>query len=123
MVIAGVTAAATAFIATHNPHVPGALGYCPLYAATGLYCPGCGGTRAVYDLAHGDVASAMSMNPVFTLAVPVLAILWVRWFMFTRGKATKAWNLPQWFYPVMAVGLVAFAILRNTPMFAPYLAP
>src|SRR5690606_35270994 len=109
--------------ALNNPHVPGALGYCPLRFHNGLFCPGCGGSRAVYDLAHGDVVGAMGMNPVFTLAVPVLAILWVRWLLFTRGRPTRAWNLPEWFYPALAGGLVAFAILRNTPMFAPYLAP
>ena len=120
---AGIVAAGTVFIAMNNPHVPGALGACPLLSTFGFYCPGCGGTRAVYDLSHGDVVGAMSMNPLFTLSVPLLAILWLRWLAFSRGRPTKSWNVPEWVYPVFAIVTLLFFVLRNVPLFAPYLAP
>jgi hypothetical protein len=121
--VASVTAIATAYIATHNPHVQGALFVCPFHAATGLWCPGCGGTRAVYDLAHGDVAGALSMNLLFTLAVPLLGVLWFRWFARGQGLRFKDWpftTTAAWILPGV---IVLFAVLRNLPTFAPYLAP
>jgi hypothetical protein len=122
-VVAGVAAAGTLYIASHNPHTPGATYECPLYAATGLYCPGCGGTRAVYDLAHGDVAGAMSMNPLFTVAVPLLAVLWIRWVLRGQGVTLREWPFPTWAAIALPVVIFGFAILRNIPIFAPYLAP
>ncbi len=121
--VAGVTAVATAYIATHNPHVQGALYVCPLHAATGLYCPGCGGTRAVYDLAHGDLTGALSMNLLFALAVPLLGVLWLRWFARGQGVRLRDWPFSVtagWILPGI---IVLFTVLRNTPMFAPFLAP
>jgi hypothetical protein len=114
---------ATGLIAANNPHITGSLGVCPLFAATGLYCPGCGGTRAVYDLAHGDVAGAMTMNPLFTLCVPLLAVLWVRWAMRSQGVALRPWPFPDWLGFAIPGVIVAFTVLRNLPPFAPYLAP
>jgi len=121
--VAAITAAGTGYIATHNPHIPGSTFVCPLWATTGMYCPGCGGTRAVYDLAHGDVVGALSMNPLFTLAVPLLGVLWVRWVLRGQGVALKEWPFPVWLAYVIPSVIVAFAVLRNVPLFAPYLAP
>lgn len=114
---------ATAYIATHNPNVPGSLPWGHLIGAHGFFCPGCGGTRAVYDLAHGDVIGALSMNPLFVLAVPLLGVLWVRWAMRGQGVQLKDWPFPTaagWIVPGI---IVLFTILRNIPMFEPYLAP
>jgi hypothetical protein len=107
----------------NNPHVPGATYQCPLFAATGLLCPGCGGTRAVYDLTHGDVVGAAGMNPLLVLAVPLLAILWIRWALRAAGVEMKEWPFPTWAGIVLPAVIVVFAVLRNVPLFAPYLGP
>ena len=44
---------------------------CWVWEHWGLYCPGCGGTRAVIALAHGQMMKALYYHP----AVPVLAAL------------------------------------------------
>lgn len=36
---------------------------CALYMATGFSCPGCGSTRALYQLTHGDALEALRLNP------------------------------------------------------------
>ncbi len=48
---------------------------CPFRALTGLYCPGCGSTRCLYDLVHFDVAGALAMNPLLVVALPFLALM------------------------------------------------
>ena len=36
---------------------------CVFFERTGLYCPGCGGTRAVICLIHGDVIRSFMFHP------------------------------------------------------------
>ncbi len=87
-VVAGV-AGACAAVLWRDPHVTGNLGVCPLHAVTGLYCPGCGTLRALYDLLHGDMAGALGHN---VLTVPVLAVLvaWAIWTLVPRARADTA---------------------------------
>ncbi|RIK54801.1 MAG: hypothetical protein DCC59_02735, partial [Chloroflexi bacterium] len=35
---------------------------CPILSATGVPCPGCGLTRAVMQLLHGDVAASLQTH-------------------------------------------------------------
>ena len=52
-----------------DPNVAGnPLPPCPLRALTGLYCPGCGSTRTLHALLHGDLATAMAMNPLLVVS-------------------------------------------------------
>jgi hypothetical protein len=44
---------------------------CPVHFFTGLYCPGCGGTRAIRALLHGDVISSLRYH----LAVPYMVLM------------------------------------------------
>lgn len=70
-------AAAVIFIAVYKKisAVSGAdpLGMCVMHDFLHLYCPGCGGTRAVMLLVHGDVVGAMLSNPI----VPCYAALYI----------------------------------------------
>jgi hypothetical protein len=40
---------------------------CVFKGLTGIPCPTCGSTRSVVYLAHGDVLSALAMNPLTTV--------------------------------------------------------
>ena len=59
---------------TGIPHLP-----CILYTVTGLYCPGCGGTRAVWNFLHGHWLRAFSYHPF----VPYCGSLF-GWFMLSQ---------------------------------------
>lgn len=37
---------------------------CILHEVTGLYCPGCGGTRAFMHLLHGDIGQSLHYHPL-----------------------------------------------------------
>lgn len=44
------------------------LGYhCPFHLITGLPCVGCGGTRALIALTHGELGAALALNPLAVL--------------------------------------------------------
>lgn len=87
---------------------------CLFHALTGLWCPGCGTTRALHALLHGDIAGALAMNPLLLfsmLAVPAM----VAW--------SRGWQ-PAWIAPAMRVVasprfwlwlIPLFAIARNLP--------
>src|SRR6266849_4690635 len=47
---------------------------CVFHALTGLQCPGCGTTRALHHLLHGDIAGAFRLNAMLFVAVPFAAI-------------------------------------------------
>ena len=48
---------------------------CAFHQATGLHCPGCGGTRAVRALASGDLPLAIRSNPMLVLGLPIMLAL------------------------------------------------
>lgn len=39
-------------------------GFCIFRALTGIYCPGCGGTRAFHLLFRGDIVGSLMHNPI-----------------------------------------------------------
>ena len=49
---------------------------CYLYELTGIYCPGCGCTRAVYALIHGDVILSLKQNPLVIVSLAALFVLY-----------------------------------------------
>src|SRR5690554_3329372 len=119
-----ILASAVVFIVNRNPYTTSVTGPCVLLHLTGLYCPGCGGTRAVYSLATGDVAGAVGMNAFVALLVVPPAILGLFWWLLNSlGIKVPRIRIGM---PVVGVYLgllVLFAILRNVPAFEPLLAP
>ena len=114
---------ATLALHLRDPHASGSWGLCPS-AAMGIYCPGCGGLRAVNDLTNGDVGAALSSNILVTLTIPVvvvLLLLWSRdrWRGRTREPNARAITRATVAFCVLAV---AFAVVRNLS-FGAWLAP
>lgn len=113
---------ATAVLAVRTPYEAGSYGSCPLHSLTGWWCPLCGGLRATHDLAHGDVAAAWGMNPLWVVAVPFVVLTWALWLV--RRRQGRALGAPPAWLRWSAVGVVlAFGVLRNVPALAPWLAP
>lgn len=110
-------------LAAAGPRGQAALPACPLHVATGLWCPLCGGTRAARALAHGDLTAAAGFNVLVLAVAPVAALLWVRWVLRRRNDpAARLVDPSPRVLAVVAVGLVAFAVVRNLPPGA-WLAP
>lgn len=62
--VAACHGAASVFFAQHNPYLTQIGAPCPILTLTGWQCPGCGSTRALYSLLHGDPVKAFTMNPL-----------------------------------------------------------
>lgn len=102
----------------HSPFPP-----CSFLAVTGYYCIGCGLTRALHALAHGDVPAAFAMNPLAMLMLGVAPLV-AGWALGWR---------PRWLQPLIGLLmkpafwltlLPLYWIARNLP-WAPFrwLAP
>lgn len=108
-------AAAVGTVALVSPFEHHLVPACPFHTVTGLWCPFCGGTRAVWAAAHGDfrlMARCNAMLPAYALVA-----LWA--WLAHLGRVTGWWRLPapsgRAFYVVAVVGLVAFTAVRNLP--------
>jgi hypothetical protein len=114
----GGLAAATAALHLRDPHQGGSWGLCPLYATTGIYCPGCGGLRAVNDLTDGQVGAALSSNLLVTVGIPVAVVALALWLVSAwRGapvpRPSPAWRQRLWI--VAAILAATFSVGRNLP--------
>ncbi|GIG60372.1 hypothetical protein Lfu02_47440 [Longispora fulva] len=98
----------------------GATPSCAMKLLTGFDCPGCGGTRAMWYVLHGNLPEAARNHIVVLFALPFLAYMFVAWSA-NRVFRTRIPMLniqPQ----VIAMFLVAwgvFSVLRNLP-WAPF---
>ena len=108
--LAGVAVAADVVFDPARRHVP----LCPFHAATGWWCPLCGGLRAADALAHLQWRTALHDNLLFVLALPLVALWWVDWLRRARDgrPARRAGARGVAAALVLAVG---FTIVRNLP--------
>jgi hypothetical protein len=106
LVSGAVLAVSGLYLVAHfDPAQPGWFPRCYLYVATGLYCPGCGITRSLHALLHGDLAAAISWNPLVVVLPLIGGVCLVR----------RRWMSQRWFGPVACSALILFTVLRNIP--------
>jgi Protein of unknown function (DUF2752) len=100
-----------ALTATVSPAQPGHYPACPFRALTGFACPGCGSLRALNDLAHGHLLTALTHNAMLVTVLPFAVAAWLR-VVTGRGGAGAS---PRWLgYAALAV-LATWTVVRNLP--------
>lgn len=128
---AAFIAGGVAVLAANDPSAAGSrFPACVVRTWTGLWCPGCGLTRAGHELLHGDIVAALGYNLFVPVAAVGIALAWWAW-------CSSAWGLT--FLPVrvralvgdpgsarrrrsdgalwaMFWALIAYGVLRNIPV-------
>jgi hypothetical protein len=87
---------------------------CPIYKFSGIYCPGCGATRAVGEILQGNVVAAFEHNALF-MSAPLLIMI----ANMLKRKDNKS---PKIFLLITFALTLGFTIARNIPnsIFAPF---
>ena len=117
MVLAATAIGVGAMVFFFNPSTHGFYPVCMFHALTGLNCPGCGMTRALYALLHGNFLIALKDNALFVGLLAVLAI-WSARFVFRKLKKQPVTsNVPPKFLWTFLAVAIFFAVLRNLPGF------
>lgn len=105
-------AGAYAFFAGRDPYATEIFPPCPILHVTGWQCPGCGGTRSLFSLLHGDVAGSLAMNPLVVALYLALGLVGVGALLRTR--APRVASALQLAAPVVVVAAgVWSALIRN----------
>lgn len=114
--------AGLAFLHLFDPVSSGLYPPCLFRSATGLFCPGCGASRAFHALAHGEIGAALRWNALVTLVLPPLLLLEAA--LFVRPSLGAGRRVPGALLWLLGIVVVLFGVLRNLPL-APFadLAP
>ena len=105
-----LAAAGAALLLRFPPAQYGFYPLCPIHQLTGLLCPGCGATRALAALLHGNLAEAWHQNALILLLLPAaLSYLLRAELPNLRHPHTRtAWLL-------VAIATTVFTLTRNLP--------
>ncbi|MGB3692143.1 MAG: DUF2752 domain-containing protein [Spirulinaceae cyanobacterium] len=97
----------------------------PFRSLTNLYCPGCGTTRGLHQILHGNILAALDLNPLMVLFLPYLIYA----FCAYSAPVITSYRLPQpyvkgkWIWGLLVI-VLAYWVLRNLPMWPfSWLAP
>ena len=88
---------------------------CLFKSLTGYDCPGCGNTRSVLSLLHGDFPRAVKYNPFPPFAIITGALFYTEWGirLFGKKKDFRFITRSALFWgPVLALFIIYYAI-RN----------
>jgi hypothetical protein len=108
---AAIGVCATVFF--FNPGTHGFYPVCLFYELTGLNCPGCGSTRSLYALLHGNFRLALKDNALFLLTLAALAF-WGARLLFQKLKHQPVTlNASPKFFLAFLVVAIVFTVLRN----------
>lgn len=120
LAFAGLAAAAMLFF--FNPSQSRFYPVCQFHLLTGLYCPGCGATRASYQLLHGNVLAALHDNALYLATLAALALRGVWFWKQQMSSRPVRFFIPPYALWVFLVVALVFFVLRNLPAFS-FLAP
>ncbi|KXP03081.1 DUF2752 domain-containing protein [Tsukamurella pseudospumae] len=98
-----------------DPHQQGSWGVCPLYAVTGLYCPGCGGLRAINDITNGSFGAALGSNALVYPAAAIVVWLWIGWLGRKVGFRVPSLPTNTYLWVTVGVLIAVWTVARNLP--------
>lgn len=107
-----------AFLFFYNSQTMHFVPRCPFNWATGYYCPGCGTTRGLHRLLHGDLLGALHANVLMVITVPYLLHQFLAYLALNLlGKRLPSIILPPFWVQLLAGFTIVFWIVRNIPVY------
>lgn len=111
----GVLLLLLVFLENYNPNIMGRFRYdCLFHKTTGLYCPGCGGTRAVYTLLRGNIFASVYYHPIVGYAGVLYVLYMIRGAMavLSNGRCSfMKWRLS---YVYIGIGIILLQfVIKN----------
>jgi Protein of unknown function (DUF2752) len=91
---------------------------CPFHQLLNLECPGCGATRALAALLHGDLAAAIHFNALVIAVFPLAAAYGIfAYAKYLKREPIRPPTLPSaTVYAALGITLV-FGVIRNLRLF------
>lgn len=85
---------------------------CLFHLMTGLYCPGCGGTRAIKYLLHGNIGKSIQYHPLvfYTLMVILIETASLAAGQITNRPTSHFKRYEMWVYLGVAVVLINWGV-------------
>jgi hypothetical protein len=120
LVVAALGSGAVLFF--FDPAKHGFFPVCLFHLLTGLNCPGCGATRAAYQLLHGHLLRALHDNALFVLTLTALTAQGAWLVMQKIRNRPVAFVVSPTMLWTFFVAVLVFTGLRNLPAFA-WLSP
>lgn len=92
---------------------------CPFYYLTGYYCPGCGSSRAIHQLLHGNILGALDLNPLMVLLLPFVTYLVISSFniVIFGIRVFPQIVYSRGFYITLLSVIIVYSIVRNLPIY------
>ena len=88
---------------------------CILHHFTGLYCPGCGGTRAFIALTHGQFLKSLYYHPL--VLYTVVCLTWYLLKQIVKVTSGEKVSIPmpdsKLLISIAAIVVIANCIVRN----------
>ena len=89
---------------------------CAMHDFLFLYCPLCGGTRAVSHLLHFEFVAAVRANAFVVFAAAVALVFYIlAWVRLFKGRE-RLFRIPGWLWVGLVVLMFLFGVLRNVLM-------
>ena len=111
-------AVGTIYLYIFEPGKSGFFPACPFRTLTGFTCPGCGSTRGLHRLLHGDVIAAFELNPLMVLSLPFLLYALVRYTTAAvTGRPLQRNRLNSKYIWMLFVVIMCFWVFRNTRLY------
>ncbi|MBQ8669868.1 MAG: DUF2752 domain-containing protein [Oscillospiraceae bacterium] len=90
---------------------------CVIHSLTGLYCPGCGASRALASLLRLELYQAFRWNPLLVVLLPfaLFYLVWGSVSWVRCGRNTLDDRIPSKLLWVLVAVVVLYFPLRNLP--------
>lgn len=86
---------------------------CTFYKFTGIYCMGCGGTRAMLAFLNGNILLSIHENPAVILLAIFSILYYLEQVFKTFGKAKKLIPRNLLFWVILLILWTIWDIFRN----------